>query len=54
MKVLKTVGVWVVCGAATTLGAILIRKSVDVVANSGTKAKVVSVFDAIKSKFKKN
>lgn len=53
MKVLKTVGVWVACGAATTLGAILIQKSVNVVANSCTKAKVTSAFDAIKSKFKK-
>lgn len=38
MKVLKTVGVWVACGAATTLGAFLIHMSVYVVAYSCTKA----------------
>lgn len=53
MKVLKAVGSWVVCGAATTLGALLIQKGVSVVSKSGAKAKLSEAFTCIKDKLKR-
>jgi hypothetical protein len=54
MDVLRTIGVYLVAGAATTIGTILAYKGAEVIANPATKAKIKSKFANIRSKFKKD
>lgn len=54
MKVCKLIGTYVLAGASTTLGAMLLRKTVDVVTNQGERDYIKLRLNNLKHKIKKD
>ena len=53
MGVVRDIGVFMLAGAATTVGVVLAHKGIGMIANPENKAKIQSKFTSIKNKFKK-